>query len=80
MDPLHLRPLLLTSSNTTLSVFTDRSVCVLNQSAAAYLFPRQQAVGQYVRGTDEERFPQPVVCRVVGIAQDAKFANLQCCA
>jgi predicted permease len=54
----------------------DRSVCVLNQSAAAYLFPRQQAVGQYVRSNDEETFPQPVACRVVGLAQDAKFANL----
>jgi predicted permease len=55
----------------------DNSVCVLNQSAAAYLFPRQQAIGQYVRSTDEKRFPQPVACRVVGLAQDAKFANLQ---
>jgi putative ABC transport system permease protein len=54
----------------------DRSVCILNQSAAAYLFPRQQAIGQYVRSTDEKRFPQPVACRVVGLAQDAKFANL----
>jgi predicted permease len=54
----------------------DRAVCVLNQSAAAFLFPRQQALGQYVRSTDEKRFPQPVVCRVVGLAQDAKFANL----
>ena len=32
----------------------DRSVCVLNQSAAAYLFPRQQAVGQYVRSTGQK--------------------------
>jgi predicted permease len=54
----------------------DRGVCILNQSAAAYLFPRQQAVGQYVRSTDPARFPHPVVCRVVGLAQDAKFANL----
>jgi predicted permease len=54
----------------------DRSVCVLNQSAAAYLFPRQHALGQYVRSTDHARFPQPVTCRVVGLAQDAKFANL----
>jgi predicted permease len=64
----------------------DRSVCVLNQSAAAYLFPRQQAVGQYVRSTSgrtdnptgrgQLTFQQPVVCRVVGLAQDAKFANL----
>jgi predicted permease len=54
----------------------DGSVCILNQSAAAYLFPRQHALGQYVRTTDQGRFPQPVVCRVVGLAQDAKFANL----
>jgi predicted permease len=54
----------------------NRSVCILNQSAAAYLFPRQPAVGQYVRSTDEKRFPQPVTCRVIGLAQDAKFANL----
>jgi predicted permease len=54
----------------------NRNVCILNQSAASYLFPRQQAVGQYVRSTDEKRFPQPVTCRVVGLAQDAKFANL----
>lgn len=54
----------------------DRSVCILNQSAAAFLFPRQQAVGQYVRSTDEKKFPKPVACRVIGLAQDAKFANL----
>ncbi len=65
----------------------DRSVCVLNQSAAAYLFPHQQAIGQYVRSTPGttdnptgrglSTFPQHMVCRVVGLAQDAKFANLQ---
>jgi hypothetical protein len=63
----------------------DRSVCVLNQSAAAYLFPHQRAVGQYVRSTPGATAnpagrgvsPQRVVCRVVGLAQDAKFANLQ---
>ncbi|HEY1342963.1 MAG TPA: ADOP family duplicated permease [Bryobacteraceae bacterium] len=63
----------------------DRSVCVLNQSAAGYLFPRQQAVGQYVRsaggGMSDGRGTltpgKPVVCRVIGLAEDAKFANLQ---
>lgn len=54
----------------------DHSVCVLNQSAAAYLFPGQQAVGQYVRSLDEKTFPRSGPCRVVGIARDAKFANL----
>lgn len=65
----------------------DRSICILNQSAAAYLFPRQRVIGQYVRSTPGRTdnptrrgvltFPQGVVCRVVGVAQDAKFANLQ---
>lgn len=54
----------------------DRSVCVVNQSAAAFLFPRQQAIGRYVRSTDATRFPQPITCRIIGLAQDAKFANL----
>jgi hypothetical protein len=63
----------------------DRSVCVLNQSAAAYLFPHQRAIGQYVRSTPGATanpagrgvLPQNVICRVIGLAQDAKFANLQ---
>jgi predicted permease len=54
----------------------DRSVCILNQSAAAYFFPRRRAIGQYVRSTDQNKFQQPVVCRVIGLAQDAKSANL----
>ena len=54
----------------------DRSVCILNQSAAAHLFPGQQAVGQYVRSADERTFPRAVTCRVIGLARDAKFANL----
>jgi predicted permease len=64
----------------------DRSICVLNQSAAAYLFPHQRAIGQYVKSTPGTTdpggrgvspFPRGMVCRVVGLAQDAKFANLQ---
>jgi len=63
----------------------DRSICVLNQSAAAYLFPNQRAVGQYVRSTPGATadpggrgvLPQNLICRVVGLAQNAKFANLQ---
>ena len=63
----------------------DRGVCVLNQSAAAYLFPHQGAIGQYVRSTPGATanpagrgvLPQNVICRVIGLAQDAKFANLQ---
>jgi predicted permease len=54
----------------------DRSVCILNQAAAAYLFPRREAIGQYVRSTDTRRSPQAGACRVIGLAQDAKYANL----
>jgi predicted permease len=63
----------------------SRDVCVLNQAAAAFLFPRQPAVGRYVRtatnvGTSRsgDRLSEsgPVTCRVVGVAQDAKFASL----
>jgi len=64
----------------------SRDVCVLNQAAAAFLFPRQAAVGRYVRtaanvGTNStgDRLSEagPVTCRVIGVAQDAKFASLR---
>jgi predicted permease len=54
----------------------DRSVCILNQSAAAFLFPNRNPIGEYVRTIDTVRFPQPVTCRVIALAQDAKYANL----
>ncbi len=53
------------------------TVCILNQSAAHHLFPREIALGQYVRTNDTGAFPQPVSCRVIGIAEDAKFASLR---
>jgi predicted permease len=53
----------------------DRSVCILNQAAAAHLFPRREALGAYVQ-TDIAATPAGPTCRVIGIAQDAKFANL----
>jgi hypothetical protein len=63
----------------------SRDVCVLNQAAAAFLFPGQAAVGGYVRapaGVANRADPRPpgampVTCRVVGVAQDAKFASLR---
>jgi hypothetical protein len=61
-----------------------RDVCVVNQSAAARLFPNQTAIGRYV-GSREELGPvprgtrpqasAPITCRIVGIAADAKFAS-----
>jgi predicted permease len=50
-------------------------ICVLNQSAANYLFPGADPIGHYVRTTDARRFPQPVACRVIGIAEDAKYSS-----
>ena len=54
-----------------------RDVCVLNQRAAAFLFGRQAPVGQYLRSADEKTFPNGIACRIVGIAEDAKFASLR---
>ena len=62
-----------------------RDVCVLNESAAALLFPDQPAIGRYVQSREELgatgrggiRPPagSPTTCRIVGIAADAKFAS-----
>jgi predicted permease len=55
------------------------NVCILNRSAANYLFPHQQVLDRYVRGEDLKDFKDssPVSCRVIGIAEDAKFASLR---
>lgn len=59
--------------------FNDRSlnVCVLNESAAEYLFPHEEALGRYVRAMDGEEFPTNTACRVIGIAEDAKFSDVR---
>lgn len=49
----------------------------MNRSAANYLFPHQEALGRYVRSKDSKEFPDPVLCRVVGVSEDAKFASLR---
>lgn|ERR1051325_214028 len=54
-----------------------RDVCVLNQAAAAFLFGHQAPVGQYLRSTDVNRFPGGISCRIIGVAEDAKFASLR---
>ena len=53
------------------------NICILNQSAAAFLFPRQEALGRYVRTMDENKFPAGTTCRVVGVAEDAKFSDVR---
>ena len=53
------------------------NVCILNQSAAAFFFPHEQALGRYVRSKDSKEFPDPVACRVIGLAEDAKFSDIR---
>jgi putative ABC transport system permease protein len=57
----------------------DRSldVCILNQSAANFFFPGQSPIGQYVRSRKAADFEDEFTCRVVGLAQDAKFFDLR---
>jgi predicted permease len=52
------------------------NVCILNQAAASYFFPHSEPLGAAVRSRNVRDFPNPIVCRVVGVAEDAKFANL----
>jgi predicted permease len=58
-------------------------VCVLSASAAAYFFPNEDAVGRFVYsgGTDPSKDGQDLdprdACRVVGVAEDARFLSLR---
>jgi predicted permease len=58
---------------------TDRelNVCILNESAAQFFFPHQQAVGRYVRNRVTDEFPDKVECRVIGLAEDAKYYDVR---
>ncbi len=53
------------------------NVCILNQSAAEFFFPHEQAVGRYVRNRVTPDFPDQVACQVVGLAEDAKFYDVR---
>ncbi len=57
----------------------DRSlnICILNKLAAAFLFPQQEALGRYIRTMDEHEFAVGTTCRVIGIAEDAKFSDVR---
>jgi predicted permease len=52
-------------------------VCVLNQSAASFFFPGQSPIGQYVRSRKSADFEDEFSCRVIGLAEDAKFFDLR---
>ncbi|MGB9435173.1 MAG: ADOP family duplicated permease, partial [Candidatus Acidiferrum sp.] len=58
---------------------TDRSlnVCVLNESAAEFFFPHEQALGRYLRNRVTDEFPDQVECQVIGLAEDAKYYDVR---
>jgi hypothetical protein len=56
----------------------DRSTCVLNQSAAHTLFPGGSALGETVMAkAKDDQSPVNATCRVVGLVEDAHYANLR---
>jgi predicted permease len=58
-------------------------VCVLSVSAAAFFFPNQDAIGRFVYsgGSDPRKDGSDLdprnACRVVGVAEDARFLSLR---
>jgi MacB-like periplasmic core domain len=56
--------------------FGDR-VCILSAAAARYFFPGQDAVGRYLNAGDgTEKQSEQQGYRIVGVAEDARFASL----
>jgi predicted permease len=56
----------------------DRSTCVLNESAAHTLFPGGSALGETVIAkTKDDQDTLKAICRVVGLVEDAHYANLR---
>jgi len=54
----------------------DRTLCVLNQSAAAILFPGGAALGDTLKASyDDDHWT--TTCRVVGLVEDARYASLR---
>jgi predicted permease len=56
----------------------DRSTCVLNESAAHTLFPGGSALGETVMAkAKDDQDTIKATCRVVGLVEDAHYANLR---
>jgi putative ABC transport system permease protein len=53
------------------------NICIVNRAAANFFFPHETAMGRYIRSKDIKDFPDPVSCRIIGIAEDAKFSNVR---
>ena len=50
-------------------------VCILNEAAASFFFPRQGAVGKHVRSTEGDA--QGDSCEVIAVVADAKYLSLR---
>jgi predicted permease len=58
----------------------DRSVCIVNQSAARLLFPGAQPLDDSLKAAmkeDDDVKPFTATCRIVGIAEDARYSSLR---
>ena len=54
--------------------FGQAPVCILNQGAASFFFPRQNALGKHVRSTDDAK---GYGCEVIAVVADAKYLSLR---
>jgi predicted permease len=55
----------------------ERTVCVVNESAAKYLFPNGEPIGQSVESTSGDKKLPAAPCRVVGVVEDARSRDLR---
>jgi predicted permease len=55
----------------------DRSSCIVNQTAARLLFSGSSALGESIKSSFGGQAAFTAQCRVVGVAQDARYASLR---
>ena len=55
----------------------DRSTCIVNQAAARLLFSDGSAIGKSIKSSSSGQASFTAQCRVVGIAEDARYASLR---
>jgi predicted permease len=55
----------------------DRSTCIVNQAAVRLLFSGGSALGESIKSSTKGEAAFTAQCRVVGIAEDARYASLR---
>ncbi|MGA8289233.1 MAG: ADOP family duplicated permease [Acidobacteriaceae bacterium] len=55
----------------------DRSTCIVNQAAVHLLFPGRSALGESIKSSFGGQAAFTAQCRVVGVAEDARYASLR---